>query len=87
LCVFLLSQRPPDLLTNFTFQWGSHTAIGDITEAAGWKILGCSPDALSQNIRLVCMDGSDMCQHLYQGHGAVDTLVRLPEDVRLFLTN
>ncbi|KAJ7664073.1 hypothetical protein B0H17DRAFT_304395 [Mycena rosella] len=61
--------------------WGSQTAIGDITEAAGWKILGCSPDALSQNIRLVCMGGSDtsMCQHLYQGHGAVDTIVRLPE--------
>ncbi|KAJ7143998.1 hypothetical protein C8R44DRAFT_141912 [Mycena epipterygia] len=61
--------------------WGSQTAIGDITEAAGWKILGCSPDALSQDIRLVCMGGSDatMCQHLYQGHGAVDTIVRLPE--------
>ncbi|KAJ6587589.1 hypothetical protein DFH09DRAFT_909649 [Mycena vulgaris] len=61
--------------------WGSQTAIGDITEAAGWKILGCSPDALSQDIRLVCMADSDssMCQHLYQGHGAVDTIVRLPE--------
>ncbi|KAJ7495528.1 hypothetical protein FB451DRAFT_1077168 [Mycena latifolia] len=62
--------------------WGSHTAIGDITEAAGWKILGCSPNALTQDIRLVCMGGSDtsMCQHLYQGHGAVDTIVRLPEN-------
>lgn len=33
------------------------------------------------------MGGSDstMCQHLYQGHGAVDTIVRLPESVRLFV--
>ncbi|KAJ7150538.1 hypothetical protein C8R43DRAFT_887267 [Mycena crocata] len=57
--------------------WGSQTAISDITEAAGWKILGCDPDALTQDIRLVCM-GGDMCQHLYEGHGAVDTIVRLP---------
>ncbi|KAJ7471656.1 hypothetical protein B0H11DRAFT_1729811 [Mycena galericulata] len=55
-------------------------AIGDITEAAGWKILGCSPDVLSQDIRLVCMGENSMCQHLYQGYGAVDTIVRLPEN-------
>ncbi|KAJ6522865.1 hypothetical protein B0H19DRAFT_1008804 [Mycena capillaripes] len=60
--------------------WGSQTAIGDITEAAGWKILGCSPDALSQDIRLVCAGDETMCQHLYSGHGAADTIVRLPED-------
>ncbi|KAJ6587509.1 hypothetical protein DFH09DRAFT_229978 [Mycena vulgaris] len=61
--------------------WGSHTAIGDITEAAGWEILDCSPNALSQDIRLVCMDDIDTskCHHLHQGHGAVDTIVRLPE--------
>ncbi|KAJ7238335.1 hypothetical protein B0H12DRAFT_1137567 [Mycena haematopus] len=59
--------------------WGSTTAIGDITEAAGWKILGCSPDVLTQDIRLVCQGDTAMCQHLYQGHGAVDTIVRLPE--------
>ncbi|KAJ7853368.1 hypothetical protein B0H13DRAFT_1538765, partial [Mycena leptocephala] len=59
--------------------WGSKTAIGDITEAAGWKILGCSPDVLTQDIRLVCTGATSMCQHLYQGHGAVDTIVRLPE--------
>ncbi|KAF7378215.1 hypothetical protein MSAN_00246200 [Mycena sanguinolenta] len=61
-------------------QWGSNTAIGDITEAAGWKILNCSPDVLTQDIRLVCMGETSMCQHLFSGHGAVDTIVRLSED-------
>ncbi|KAJ7053177.1 hypothetical protein C8F01DRAFT_996912, partial [Mycena amicta] len=62
---------------------GAHTAIGDITEAAGWQILGCDPTALTQDIRLVCMPGAEyesMCQHLFAGHGAVDTIVRLPEN-------
>ncbi|KAJ7333435.1 hypothetical protein DFH08DRAFT_306238 [Mycena albidolilacea] len=59
--------------------WGSKTAIGDITEAAGWKILGCAPDALTQDIRLVCVGDASACQHLYEGHGAADTIVRLPE--------
>ncbi|KAJ7779695.1 hypothetical protein B0H16DRAFT_1300149 [Mycena metata] len=59
--------------------WGSQTAIGDVTEAAGWKILGCSPDELTQDIRLVCMGGS-LCEHLSSGHGAADTIVRLPEN-------
>ncbi|KAF7368510.1 hypothetical protein MVEN_00174200 [Mycena venus] len=60
--------------------WGSKTAIGDITPAAGWEILGCSPDALTQDIRLVCTGKESMCQHLYEGHGAADTIVRLPEN-------
>ncbi|KAF7292106.1 hypothetical protein MIND_01237300 [Mycena indigotica] len=60
---------------------GAHTAIGDITTAAGWQILGCDSSAISQDIRLVCMGAEydSMCQHLYAGHGAVDTIVRLPE--------
>ncbi|KAF7329620.1 hypothetical protein MKEN_00225000 [Mycena kentingensis (nom. inval.)] len=59
----------------------TYTAIGDITEAAGWHILGCDPDALEQDIRLVCKGGAyaGMCGHLFDGHGAVDTIVRLPE--------
>ncbi|KAJ7149272.1 hypothetical protein C8R43DRAFT_888085 [Mycena crocata] len=60
--------------------WGPETAIGDITGAAGWEILGCDPAALSQDIRLVCTGDKDQCQHLYGGHGAVDTLVRLPAE-------
>lgn len=74
---------PPELCRSLIFlcQWGSQTAIGDVTEAAGWKILGCSPDELTQDIRLVCMGGS-LCQHLSSGHGAADTIVRLPENVR-----
>ncbi|KAJ7251009.1 hypothetical protein C8J57DRAFT_1666876 [Mycena rebaudengoi] len=59
--------------------WGAQTAISDITSAAGWEIIGCSPTALAQDIRLVCTGDKSQCQHLYSGHGAVDTLVRLPE--------
>ncbi|KAF8877427.1 hypothetical protein BD779DRAFT_1557589, partial [Infundibulicybe gibba] len=35
--------------------WGSTNAISDITPAAGWQIISCSPDAVNQDIRLVCM--------------------------------
>ncbi|KAF5370996.1 hypothetical protein D9615_010020 [Tricholomella constricta] len=62
--------------------WGSPDAITDITAAAGWTILGCSPDALAQDIRLVCDSddtGSSGCNHLYQSVGAVGKIVRLPE--------
>ncbi|KAJ7155671.1 hypothetical protein C8R46DRAFT_910485 [Mycena filopes] len=64
--------------------WGSDNAITDITTAAGWQILGCSPTALNQSIRLVCMDDpadpASQCAHLYQNVGAVNKIVRLPED-------
>ncbi|KAJ7479627.1 hypothetical protein FB451DRAFT_1448692 [Mycena latifolia] len=64
--------------------WGSEDAITDITTAADWQILGCDPKALSQNIRLVCMNDSDdpnsLCGHLYQNTGAVNKIVRLPEN-------
>ncbi|KAJ6529813.1 hypothetical protein B0H19DRAFT_968217 [Mycena capillaripes] len=62
--------------------WGSENAISDITEAADWKILGCDPTALSQNIHLVCMndDPSSLCGHLEQNTGAANKIVRLPED-------
>ncbi|KAF8896684.1 hypothetical protein BD779DRAFT_1433082, partial [Infundibulicybe gibba] len=55
--------------------WGSPTSISDITPASGWEIIGCSPDALAQNIRLVCQ----RCDHLFQGIGAEGKIVRLPE--------
>jgi hypothetical protein len=59
------------------------SAISDITEAAGWKILNCSPDAIAQDIRIVCKDeAAGSCSHLYTD-GAIDTLVRLPQTVRL----
>ncbi|KAG5640821.1 hypothetical protein DXG03_006893 [Asterophora parasitica] len=62
--------------------WGSPDAISDITTAAGWTIIGCSPTALAQDIRLVCnsddTEGAG-CDHLYQNIGAVGKLVRLPE--------
>lgn len=62
-------------------------AISDITGAAGWEILGCSPDAEAQDIRLVCKsDSSHDCAHLYQNIGAVGKIVRLPENVCLNIT-
>ncbi|TDL21135.1 hypothetical protein BD410DRAFT_840835 [Rickenella mellea] len=61
---------------------GSKNAISDITPAAGWQILSCDPNALSQDIRLVCKSpdaSSAGCDHLYQ-NGAENTIVRLPEN-------
>ncbi|KAJ7673894.1 hypothetical protein DFH06DRAFT_1279635 [Mycena polygramma] len=60
--------------------WGAPTAISDITTAAGWTILNCDPTALNQDIRLVCTGADSDCNHLFQGTGAVDTLVRLPQN-------
>ncbi|KAF7289626.1 hypothetical protein HMN09_01324800 [Mycena chlorophos] len=64
--------------------WGSADAITDITTAAGWQILDCNSTALAQDIRLVCTDDPDdpnsNCNHLYQNVGAVNKIVRLPED-------
>ncbi|KAF8877431.1 hypothetical protein BD779DRAFT_1448538, partial [Infundibulicybe gibba] len=62
--------------------WGSTNAISDITPAAGWQIISCSPDSVNQDIRLVCMSGdatTSGCDHLYQGAGAEGKIVRLPE--------
>ena len=58
--------------------WGSPDAISDITEAAGWAIVGCDAKAVKQNIRLVCLDNA-VCGHLYQSRGPVNKIVRLPE--------
>ncbi|KAF7368686.1 hypothetical protein MVEN_00193100 [Mycena venus] len=61
--------------------WGSQDAISDITTAADWEILDCDPNALAQDIRLVCNSASDSkCSHLYQNTGAVNKIVRLPEN-------
>jgi hypothetical protein len=61
---------------------GGATTISDISEASGWKILGCdSKSAHPQSIRLVCAS-NDMsakgCGHLFEG-GAQHTIIRLPE--------
>ncbi|KAJ3482999.1 hypothetical protein NLI96_g6615 [Meripilus lineatus] len=58
---------------------GSPAAISDITPAAGWTIVGCSPDSETQDIRLVCTGNPQDCAHLDK-NGAVGTIVRLPED-------
>ncbi|KAF9256761.1 hypothetical protein L218DRAFT_1022795 [Marasmius fiardii PR-910] len=63
--------------------WGSPDGITDITPAAGWEILNCSPDELSQDIRLVCQGDESPgsgCAHLYQTIGAEGKIVRLPEN-------
>ncbi|KAF9466288.1 hypothetical protein BDZ94DRAFT_1306284 [Collybia nuda] len=62
--------------------WGPKDAISDITTAAGWEILGCSPDTLEQDIRLVCASDDSSttgCAHLYENSGAEGKIVRLPE--------
>ncbi|KAG6867774.1 hypothetical protein C0993_011259 [Termitomyces sp. T159_Od127] len=64
--------------------WGSSDAISDITVAAGWNIIDCSPDKLAQDIRLVCNSTDDNidtgCSHLERGSGAAGKIVRLPEN-------
>ncbi|KAK7052587.1 USP domain-containing protein [Favolaschia claudopus] len=56
---------------------GASHAVSDITTEGGWTILDCDSKALAQEIRLVCQNSD--CEHLFEGHGAIDTLVRLPE--------
>ncbi|TDL21224.1 hypothetical protein BD410DRAFT_308836 [Rickenella mellea] len=61
---------------------GHPFAISDITPAAGWEIVGCNPDALAQDIRIVCQSTNTAdagCDHLFQ-NGAENTIVRLPEN-------
>ena len=55
--------------------------ISDITTAAGWEILDCSPDAMKQDIHLVCQDTNTDCDNLYANMGAEGKLVRLPNSV------
>ena len=76
----LLSLRLIASLVNC--QSGSPTAISDLTPAAGWQILDCDANSTAQDIRVVCADPDAYCEHLFQG-GAVGTIVRLPENVRL----
>ncbi|KAH9975610.1 hypothetical protein BJV77DRAFT_1164270 [Russula vinacea] len=59
--------------------WGPTSTISDITTAAGWQITSCDPNATTQKIQLMCKDGNPDCDHLFQGGGAVDTIVRLPD--------
>ncbi|KAF8472215.1 hypothetical protein DFH94DRAFT_655780 [Russula ochroleuca] len=60
--------------------WGPTSAISDITPAAGWQITtNCDPSATTQKIQLVCQDSNPDCDHLFQGGGAVDTIVRVPD--------
>ncbi|KAF7319651.1 USP domain-containing protein [Mycena chlorophos] len=55
---------------------GSH-AVSDLTHAGGWTILGCDTVSQAQDIRVLC--STSRCEHLFEGHGAVDTVVRLSE--------
>ncbi|KAJ7020071.1 hypothetical protein C8F04DRAFT_974823 [Mycena alexandri] len=57
--------------------------LSDITSAASWELLDCPADWSfgSKDVRLVCVadDPTQDCNDVTDG-GAVDTLVRLPED-------
>ncbi|KAI0770916.1 hypothetical protein BD413DRAFT_69883 [Trametes elegans] len=59
---------------------GPHTAVSDITDAAGWMVMDCDENGEDQEIRLVCRDSSKGCEHIYHGNGAENTLVRLPQN-------
>ncbi|KAJ3569321.1 hypothetical protein NP233_g5126 [Leucocoprinus birnbaumii] len=47
--------------------WGDDHAIADITTAGGWEILGCDPNSMAQDIRIVCKnpDSSGGCSKLF----------------------
>ncbi|KAJ6465346.1 hypothetical protein C8R45DRAFT_839796 [Mycena sanguinolenta] len=57
--------------------------LSDITAAASWELLDCPADwsSGSKDVRLVCVadDPAQDCNDVTDG-GAVDTIVRLPED-------
>ena len=63
-------------------QTGSRSGISDLTDAAGWTVLDCDASTPVQDIRVVCHDPELGCDHLYE-NGAEQTLVRLPDEVRL----
>ena len=51
-----------------------------MTKAAGWELLGCHPNALAQDIRVVCRTNDDAgCNHMFDYGGPQDKMVRLPE--------
>jgi hypothetical protein len=59
---------------------GASEAVSDISTAAGWSIMDCNSTSQdAQEIRIVCHNPGPGCDHLFQG-GAVDTIVRLPEE-------
>ncbi|KAL0949219.1 hypothetical protein HGRIS_009299 [Hohenbuehelia grisea] len=63
--------------------YGSPKSISDITAAAGWVVLDCDPHSMVQQIRLVCKsDNAEAagCNHVFEHGGAIDKLVRLPEN-------
>lgn len=84
LCVFLAGCGATQYSSWFVTQWGPDTMISDITTAAGWEILGCDPNALAQDIRIVCKSHDSAaagCDHLFKDIGPAGKLVRLPENV------
>ncbi|KAJ8519007.1 hypothetical protein ONZ45_g3992 [Pleurotus djamor] len=73
---------PPGGASGHIRMAGSPNALTDITPAAGWVILECDPNALAQDIRLVCNSHDAEaagCAHFFSGDGPVHKYVRLPE--------
>jgi hypothetical protein len=66
-------------------QTGARNAISDLTPAGGYILLDCHPTSSLQTIRAICVMNSTAgttCSHITQ-NGAADTVVRLPDNVRL----
>ncbi|KLO17570.1 hypothetical protein SCHPADRAFT_161007 [Schizopora paradoxa] len=78
ICSFEVEDEPNSMKGTLNLV-GSLSAISDITPIAGWHILNCSNNTNIQTIRLVCVDESLGCDHLFQ-NGAQHTVVRLPPD-------
>ncbi|TEB22386.1 hypothetical protein FA13DRAFT_1741042 [Coprinellus micaceus] len=79
-CYYDLPARPGEIVPSGTLKvWGAAEAIADITQAAGWEILDCNKEKISQDIRLVCTGDEAKCNHLFTSIGPVGKVVRLPE--------
>ncbi|KAL0948981.1 hypothetical protein HGRIS_009081 [Hohenbuehelia grisea] len=82
-CAYDLSEEASSGMYTGTFKlFGSSKSVTDITPSAGWVVLDCDPNALAQDIRLVCKTNdadSAGCSHLFDHGGPVDKIVRLPE--------
>lgn len=81
-CSYDLPQTSEGSATGTIRIWGAENAIADITTVGGWVIMGCDSGTTAQDIRLVCQsdDAESACSHLYENGGAVDKIVRLPEN-------
>jgi hypothetical protein len=70
-------------LRSMPVQWGHEHLISDFTEAGGYAMVHCDPEAEEHDIHIVCQDTDTIsagCDHVHQG-SAIGTVVRLPDNV------